>query len=138
MRKLLHRGKKLTTGVTCLLLLLRSQDIFFVLKSNRHQVTHFISKVQSHCNSLLFYFFFLQMNKYCKFNNNSTNTLLPQSQDKEGLLQFCQLQKKSLTLYAAIWYFKRQFRIFVYLFHDFSRNPYTRTVESWLGNTALE
>ena len=97
MRKLLRRGKKLTTGITCWLLLLRFQDTFFILKSNRHQVTHLISKVQLHCNSKLFFFFLLQMNKDCKFNKNSTNTFLSQwytCDDKGGLLQYCQVQKK--------------------------------------------
>jgi hypothetical protein len=41
------------------------------------------------------------MNKNCKFNKNSTNLLLPQSYTydyKEGLLQYCQVQKKNPSL----------------------------------------
>jgi hypothetical protein len=110
--------------------LLRSQDTFFVLKSNRHQVTHFISKLQSHRNSVLFFFFLLQMHKNCKFDKNSTNALIL-AMKKKDYSSIANCRKKiphSLWSYLVFLAAIQNFCVFIPRLLQESLDVYCRTL----------
>jgi hypothetical protein len=77
-----------------------------------------------------------------KYNLEYELTKTKQNKEAVGsarrLLQYCQLpDKNSLDISRDIWNFSRYFKIFICLFHDFSRNPWRCSAEPWLGNTAI-
>jgi hypothetical protein len=41
--------------------------------------------------------------------------------------------ESKVSISRDIWNFLRYFKIFIYLFHDFSRNPWRCSAEPWLG-----
>jgi hypothetical protein len=55
------------------------------------------------------------------------------------LLQYCQLPDKySRDISRDSWNFSWCFKIFIYLFHDFSSNPWWFSAEPWMGNIGLD
>jgi hypothetical protein len=55
------------------------------------------------------------------------------------LLRYCQFpDKNSRDIPRDIWNFSRYFKTCIYLFHDFSGNPWRCSAEPWLGNTAVD
>jgi hypothetical protein len=76
--------------------------------------------------------------------NITLNTNWPK-QNKEAvgsarrLLQYCQLpDKNSRDISRDIWNFSQHFKIFICLFHDFSRKLWRCSTEPWLGNTVID